>query len=263
MVQPFATWFYSSSAEPLSIIYLTQCKKAVIDADPADCFSRRAIPRRHIMPVNADYLLPSAKRALERVASAQATGVIHTDAWVRELCAYAPETSSETDQVLGENIAIRSFTQAEFTNAPVLYLPSTNVYARRLEEFVGAARYIAEALQRSIHLVDPSCSADNVSAHFSSIAPATEIALLVEGQSAMRKALKIMETEKARVVKAVICIHPGLIDVLPVQTYRVDEDPKSTAWAGIPPTPLAIIRWIPEICTYLDAIRPWLNLRVS
>ena len=46
--------------------------------------------------------------------------------------------------------------------------------------------------------------------------------------------------------------------------YRVgQESGQGTVWAGVPETPLALSRWIPELGTYLDAIRPWLDLHLS
>ncbi len=213
------------------------------------------------MLVTIKQLLPSARNALQRVENARSTGIIHTDVWVRELSAYAPETSIELEQMLGGRLRVHSYLQSETARPPVLYIPSPNPYAMGLEEFSGAARYAAEALQRGVHLVDPHCSIADLIANLPSISN-TGVILMVEGSRAMIKAVGVLETDLAAQIPALICIHPGEIpDPRSVPVYRVDENPGASGWAGMPSTPLAIARWIPEVCTYLDAIRPWLDLR--
>ncbi len=214
--------------------------------------------------MSAQTLLPAALEALRRVARARELGVLHTESWARELNAYAPEMSVELAREVIPGLRVLSMAPAESDRKPLFVLLSPNPYARSLAEFAAAARYLAEALQRPVHLFDPQISKDiPIKNWIWSVTHHRAAALLVEGPTAAVNAAACVPGIGPGAIECLVSIHadvPAEIDAV----YRVGhENGQGTTWAGVPETPLVLSRWIPELGTYLDAIRPWLDLHLS
>ena len=110
--------------------------------------------------MSAQTLLPSALEALRRVARARELGILHTEPWAGELSAYAPEMTLTLRREPSPGLRVLSLAPAESDREPLFVLFSPNPYARTLAEFAAAARYLAEALQRPVHLFDPEIPAE-------------------------------------------------------------------------------------------------------
>ena len=212
------------------------------------------------------HLFPSAGHALELVEAARSSGLLHTSAWVETLNAHAPEMSEAFDHVTPSGVRLRSLMPNETASPPVLLLAAPNDYARELDAFDAGARHLAEALQRPILLADPKGL--NGLDFRTDVGPlltaTTPLGIVTEGSTTYLVQRWLKNSIARKRIKGVVCVHGNPLD-LPalLPTYAVvPEADDGRAWSGLPSQPLALCRWIPEICTYLDPLRLWFDLHL-
>ena len=210
-------------------------------------------------------LLPSAERALHIVAQAQEAGTIHSTAWVKRLNDNAPDMRAIVDLTRPTGIRARLLIPDGGDRATVAFLAAPNRYAKYLDEFEAGARHLAEALQRPVLLVDPKRPTKlSPNSHGQPQQPYAEpLGIVTEGLDTS----VIDEWSKIATVRCAARIHPpdpgATTGALPVYTVTLQVESDSSAWPGLPPTPLALSRWLPELDTYLDALRVWFDLHLD